>query len=115
MFLVPVLFALGFGTLVTALATVTDGLALVNLIFVFNTLAMFFNTGFVPAAAYPTWLQGVVQHQPMSTTINTMKGLSWDGPIRQPLLETLAWMVGMIVIFAYPAVKGYERAARTSI
>ncbi|RMI31923.1 ABC transporter permease [Nocardia stercoris] len=115
MILVPVLFALGFGTLVTAMATVTDGLALVNLIFVFNTLAMFFNTGFVPAAAYPKWLQGVVEHQPMSTTINTMKGLSWDGPIQRPLLETCAWMVGMVVIFAYPAIRGYERAARTSI
>ncbi|SLH13926.1 daunorubicin resistance ABC transporter inner membrane subunit C [Mycobacteroides abscessus subsp. abscessus] len=111
---IPVLFGVGFAVLVTALATLTEGVLLVSVIGIINTLLMFFNTGFVPVFAYPTWLQDVVANQPMSTAIDAMRGLSYGGPVAEPLLKTVTWTVGMIVVFAWPAVRGYRRAAETS-
>ncbi|MEU7765411.1 ABC transporter permease [Nocardia sp. NPDC049190] len=110
---IPVLFGVAFAVLVTALATVSEGVMLVNIIGIVNTLLMFFNSGFVPTFVYPSWLQGVVGNQPMSCAIDAMRGLSYGGPVAQPLLKTLAWTIGMIVVFAYPAVRGYRRAAET--
>ncbi|AYF77090.1 peptide ABC transporter permease [Nocardia yunnanensis] len=113
MMAIPILFAVGFAVMVTALATLTEGVMLVSIIGIVQTLLMFFNSGFVPVYAYPTWLQATVQNQPMSTAIDAMRGLSYDGPIATPLWKTVAWTVGMIVVFAYPAVRGYRRAAET--
>ncbi|TDP39691.1 ABC transporter permease [Nocardia ignorata] len=111
---VPILFGLGFAVMVTALATITEGVMLISLIGILNTLLMFFNTGFVPIIAYPTWLQTVVANQPMSCAIDAMKGLSYGGPVADPLLKTAMWTVGMIAVFAYPAIRGYKKAAETA-
>jgi len=110
---IPVLFGVGFAVLVTALATITEGVMLVSLIGIINTLLMFFNTGFVPVFAYPIWLQDVVANQPMSCAIDAVKGLSYGGTVAEPLLKTVAWVLGLIVLFAYPAIRGYQRAAET--
>lgn len=110
---IPVLFGVGFAVLVTTLATITEGVMLVSVIGIVNTLLMFFNTGFVPIIAYPVWLQDVVANQPMSCAIDAMKGLSYGGVVAEPLLKTVAWVVGLTVLFAYPAIRGYRRAAET--
>jgi len=114
MIALPVLFGIAFAVLVTALATISEGVLLVNTVGIFSTLLMFFNSGFVPVMAYPSWLQSTVANQPMSTAIDAMRGLCWDGAITAPLLKTLAWIAGAIVLFAYPAVRGYRRAAESS-
>lgn len=111
---IPVLFGMGFAVFVTALATLTEGVLLVNAVSIVTTLLMFFNSGFVPILAYPTWLQSAVANQPMSCAIEAMKGLSYGGPVAEPLLDTVLWVVGVIVVFGYPAVRGYRRAAETS-
>lgn len=110
---IPVLFGVAFAVLVTALATITEGVMLVNIIGIINTLLMFFNTGFAPAFAYPTWLQSTIKNQPMSCAIDAMRGLSYGGPVGEPLIKTVLWTIGLIVVFAYPAVRGYRRAAET--
>ncbi|WP_306360298.1 ABC transporter permease [Nocardia sp. CC227C] len=114
MVLIPVLFAVGFAVLVTSLATISEGVVLVQMVGIVSNLLMFFNTGFVPVGAYPTWLQPVVENQPMSCAIDAMRGLAWDGPVVVPLLKTLAWTIGMVVLFVYPAIRGYQRAAETA-
>jgi len=114
MIALPVLFGIAFAVLVTALATISEGVMLVNIIGIVNTLLMFFNSGFVPVMAYPGWLQSTVANQPMSTAIDAMRGLCWDGPVAVPLLKTLAWTLGAIVLFAYPAIRGYRRSAEKS-
>lgn len=113
MIAIPVLFGIGFAVLVTALATTSAGLTVVSIVGLVNTLLMFFNSGFVPVFAYPAWLQATVGNQPMSTAIDAMRGLAWDGPVAVPLAKTLAWTLGAIAVFGYPAVRGYRRAAET--
>ncbi|MFD7842526.1 ABC transporter permease [Nocardia sp. NPDC059764] len=109
---IPVLFGLAFATMVTAIAVFTAKATLVESVALLSSLLMFFSTGFVPLGAYPTWIQPVVQHQPMSVTVDTMRALAEGGPIAGPLLKTLMWSIGLIVVFAVPAAIGYRRASR---
>lgn len=111
--LLPVAFGIGFAVMVTALATFSGDTPLVEGVSILCTLLLFFNSGFVPVQAYPTWLQPVVAAQPMSCAIDAMRGLSLGGPVLEPTLKTLAWSLGMIAIFLYPAIRGYRHAAAT--
>ncbi|MFE7801206.1 ABC transporter permease [Nocardia sp. NPDC057440] len=109
---VPMLFGLAFATMVTAVAVFSAKAALVEAVSLGSSLLMFFCTGFVPLIAYPAWAQPIVKHQPMTYAIDAMRGLSLGGPVRTPLLATIAWSVGAIVVFAIPAALGYRRASR---
>ncbi len=108
---VPLLMGVGFATMVTALSVSGARLPLVELLSLVCSLLMFFNSGFVPTAAYPTWLQGFVENQPMSTAIDAMKGLSLGGPVAEPLIKTTLWALAMIALFTWPAIRGYRQAA----
>lgn len=108
---IPILFGLGFALMVTVLATLSTQIPLVEMVSIVCTLLMFFNSGFVPVMAYPTWLQPVVENQPMSCAIDTMRALALGGPLAEPLVKTLAWSFGMMAVFVVPAVVGYRRAA----
>ncbi|MDJ0392779.1 ABC transporter permease [Rhodococcus sp. G-MC3] len=112
--LLPIVFGLGFAVLVTFLATVAGDAPLVELVSILCTLLLFFNSGFVPVLAYPPWLQPVVAAQPMSCAVDAMKALALGGPTMTPILQTLAWSLGLVVIFLYPAIKGYKRASSSA-
>jgi ABC-2 type transport system permease protein len=109
----PVVFGVGFAVFVTALAANLDGILVANVIGIMVTLLMFFNSGFVPVQAYPAWLQGFVENQPMSCAIDAMKGLSLGGPVAEPLIKTIIWSGGLFIVFLVPAVRGYRKAAET--
>ncbi|MEV2219670.1 ABC transporter permease [Nocardia vinacea] len=113
LFAVPLLFGIAFATVVTAVAVFSAKAALVEAVSLGSSLMMFFSTGFVLLVAYPPWAQPIVRHQPMSYAIDAMKGLSVGGPVRDPLLATIAWCIGALVVFAIPAAVGYRRASRT--
>ncbi|WP_378732423.1 ABC transporter permease [Nocardia brasiliensis] len=113
LFGVPLLYGLGFATLVTAVAVFSAKAALVEAVSLGSSIMMFFSTGFVPLTAYPRWAQPIVAHQPMTYAIDAMRGLSLGGPVRAALLATVAWSVGAIVVFAVPAAVGYRRASRS--
>lgn len=109
--LLPILFGTGFAVMVTFLATVARDAPLVEVVSIGATLLMFFNSGFVPVAAYPPWLQPIVGAQPMSCAIDAMRGLSLGGPVLVPVLQTVAWTFGMVLVFLVPAIRGYRRAS----
>jgi ABC-2 type transport system permease protein len=109
--LVPVIFGIAFATLVTTAAFYSASTTLVEAIALVNTLAIFFCTGFVPLEQYPEWIQPVVEHQPMSYTIEAMRGLSLGGPIRGPMAATLLWAVGIVAVCLVPLMFGYRKAS----
>ncbi|WP_062992832.1 ABC transporter permease [Nocardia anaemiae] len=113
LFGVPLIFGIAFATVVTAVAVFSAKAALVEAVSLGSSLLMFFSSGFVPLIAYPKWAQPIVRHQPMSYAIDAMRGLSLGGPVRDPLLATIAWCIGALVIFAVPAALGYRRASRS--
>lgn len=109
--LVPAIFGLGVAIGIVAIATVVPRSTLEPFAVVF-LLMLFFNSGFAPIDEYPGWLQPVVEYQPMSTAIDTMRGLTEGGAVVTPLLLTCGWTALAIVGCGWFAIRGYAKAAR---
>ncbi|GAA3048744.1 hypothetical protein GCM10010528_29850 [Gordonia defluvii] len=110
--LVAVLFGVAFSLVVFALAVNTPPMSpILSVVSLLSTLLMFFNSGFTPIDQYPRAIQPIVQYQPMTPAINVMKHLASGGPVAADLLAVVAWSVGAVLVFALPAVRGYQRAA----
>jgi ABC-2 type transport system permease protein len=107
--LVPVMISVGVATVVIAVRA--DGRAMVTWLGAGCVVLLFFNTGVAPAELFPSWLQLAVRLQPMSPTIEAMRGLAEGGPVLWPLLQAAVWAVGLVAVFAPMAVRGYRAAA----
>ncbi|WP_059015360.1 ABC transporter permease [Mycobacterium sp. M26] len=108
--LVPVIVVIGFATVVVALAVRANGKNIVTGLSSVCFLLLFFNTGMVPLAVFPGWVQPIVQIQPMSPAIEAMRGLAQGGPILWPLVHTLGWTLTLVAVFGPLAVRGYRNA-----
>jgi daunorubicin resistance protein C len=108
---VALLYGAAYSTIVLTLAVSASNIPLVPIMSLTTSLLMFFNSGFSPIQAYPDALQPLVRNQPMTCAIETMRALATGGPVAESLTKTLAWAVGAIILFAYPAMRGYRRAA----
>jgi len=67
----------------------------------------------------PGWLQGFATHQPVSVTASAVRGLALGPHIAGVLsqtsttsyvLQTIAWGVGIVVLFGPLAVRRYRKA-----
>lgn len=72
---------------------------------------VFASSAFVPLSSQPGWLQVFSAHQPVTLTVNAVRALSLGGPTSGPLVQSLAWSVGIVAVFAPLAVARYRRAA----
>jgi ABC transporter DrrB family efflux protein len=70
---------------------------------------VFASSAFVPVDGMPGWLQAFANHQPVSLTVNAVRALTLGGPTATSLWEALAWIVGILVVFATLAVRLYRR------
>jgi len=75
-------------------------------------MLMFFSIGFVPLDQYPEWLQPIVEHQPVSYTIEAMRGLALEGPVAEPVLFSVLWSAGIFAVCAVPLAIGFRRASK---
>lgn len=57
------------------------------------------SNGFAPVEDFPGWLQGFVEHQPVTRTIDLLRVLVVGGPTVEPFLWWAGWMVGLAVLF----------------
>jgi ABC transporter DrrB family efflux protein len=73
-------------------------------------LLVFASSAFVPVTSMPGWLQVFAEHQPVSVTTSAVRALALGGPTASYALQSLAWMVGIIAIFAPLAVRKYRKA-----
>jgi oleandomycin transport system permease protein len=64
---------------------------------------------FAPASSMPGWLQAWVKVNPMTLASDAARGLLSGGPVASPALQSLAWVVGIIAVFAPLAVDRYRR------
>ncbi len=73
---------------------------------------VFASSAFVPLSAQPGWLQVFSAHQPVTITVDAIRALVLGhGPTLTPTLQSLAWSVGIIAVFAPLAVSRYRKAA----
>jgi ABC transporter DrrB family efflux protein len=70
---------------------------------------VFASSAFVPVDRMPGWLQAFANHQPVSLTVNAARALTLGGPTGTAVWEALAWIVGILVVFATLAVRLYRR------
>jgi oleandomycin transport system permease protein len=79
----------------------------------FGFLAMFplvFGSNLlVPSRTMPGWLQAFVNVNPMSYLTSAERGLMTGGPVADPVLRSLAWALGIVIVFAPLAVRAYRR------
>jgi ABC-2 type transport system permease protein len=108
---VPLVFGIAFWIFVTTLALYLVNTVLAEATGILVALMFFFCTGFVPLDQYPSWIQPVVEHQPMSYAIAVMQGLSRGGPVLAPFMGTLVWVAVTVATCAVPMVIGYRRAS----
>jgi ABC-2 type transport system permease protein len=109
--LVPTAFGVAFTAAVSTLALYAADTIMVEATELVWGALMFFSTGFVPLDQYPRWIQPAVQHQPMSYSIEAMRGLSLGGPVLAPVVGTLLWSAGIAAACAIPMAIGYRKAS----
>jgi ABC transporter DrrB family efflux protein len=75
----------------------------------------FVSSAFVPIQTMPGWLQAFANNQPVTYTINAMRALAIGPAAHQPLganlLKSLAWLIGIFVVFVPLSVRAYKRAS----
>lgn len=72
---------------------------------------VFASSAFAPVATMPGWLQAFARHQPVSVTIDAIRSLFLGGPVASSLLQSLAWCLGLLAVFAPLAALIYRRSA----
>jgi ABC transporter DrrB family efflux protein len=70
---------------------------------------VFASSVFVPVSTMPDWLQTFAEASPVTLTANTARTYALDGGVPGPLGETVAWIVGLLVIFIPLCVWRYRR------
>jgi ABC-2 type transport system permease protein len=71
---------------------------------------VFASSAFVPVASMPGWLQVFAKHQPVSVVVNAVRTLTLGGSAGSETLTALAWIVGIVAVFAPIAVARYRQA-----
>ena len=72
---------------------------------------VFASSAFVPVATMPGWLQAFADINPVTIAVNALRALTLGGPTVRPVLEALAWIAGILLVFVPLAVNRYRRAA----
>jgi oleandomycin transport system permease protein len=70
---------------------------------------VFTSSAFVPVESMPSWMQGWAENQPVSATVDAVRALVLGGPTVGPVLQSLAWSVALLVVFATLAGRAYRR------
>jgi ABC-2 type transport system permease protein len=106
-----------FATTVTSLGVVAGltlrGMDTIRAVVGNPVLLLFlFSSGFLPVDQYPGPVQPLVRANPISTAATAMYGMSHGGPVAVPLLQTLAWTVGVTACCLPVAIRRYRRLAQ---
>jgi ABC-2 type transport system permease protein/oleandomycin transport system permease protein len=72
---------------------------------------IFASSAFVPVQTMPGWLQAFSRNNPITHVINAIRALIQGGPVWHALWLSLAWIIGILLVFVPLAVSRYRRAA----
>ncbi|MEM6107856.1 ABC transporter permease [Mycobacterium sp. 050272] len=68
-------------------------------LFVPQLLLFMLSTGIAPEKTFPGWLRPLVRNQPVSQVAETLRGLGSGYLVMSNLLTSLAWCMGMVLVF----------------
>jgi ABC-2 type transport system permease protein len=72
---------------------------------------VFASSAFVPLQSMPGWLRVFSAHQPVTAVVDAVRALVLGGRTLEPVLTSLAWSLGILLVFAPLAVSRYRRTA----
>lgn len=67
------------------------------------------STGMAPVDSFPGWLHGFVRHQPVSQVTDALRGLAAGHVAVSSLMSSVAWCLGMLLVFGVIAVRMQRR------
>lgn len=70
---------------------------------------IFASPAFVPLKSMPGWLQAFAQHQPFGYVVVATRALMAGGPTARPVIDSVIWCLGLLVVLAPLAVWKYRR------
>lgn len=73
---------------------------------------LFVSSLFVPTQGLPSWLQPFVKVNPVTNVADALRALTLGGPTTVPVLASLAWTIGILMVFSTLAVRQYRRLER---
>jgi ABC-2 type transport system permease protein len=111
--LVPVLVVLVYTTVVITVAVHSRARTLLTWLGTASTGLVFSSTGVAPLEIFPTWLRPLIQFQPMSPMIDSMRALAEGESPLGPMLLGAVWIVVLGVVFVPLAIRGYRAAAES--
>lgn len=72
----------------------------------------FISSAFAPTGSMPGWLQAYADHSPMTTMVDSLRGLCDGTPVGGQIALTLAWSAGLTLLFGALAVRKYASQSR---
>ncbi len=79
--------------------------------FPFMAVLVFASNSFVPTSTMPGPLRAYADHQPVSDTVDAVRGLLAGTATAPTVLAAVAWSVAIVAVFAPLAVRRYRRSA----
>jgi ABC-2 type transport system permease protein len=80
-----------------------------QLLLVPQLLLVVLSTGMAPANSFPDWLHPFVRYQPVSQVTETLRGFTTGHVAVSNLATSLAWCLGLLVVFGAIAVRMQRR------
>jgi ABC-2 type transport system permease protein len=80
-----------------------------QLLLIPQLLLVLLSTGMAPASAFPDWLEPFVLYQPVSQVTETLRGFAVGNVLGGNLAASLAWCVGLLVVFGVIAMRMQRR------
>ena len=71
---------------------------------------VFASSAFVQVTSMPSWLQVWAKNQPVSVTVSAVRDLMLGLPAASDVLKSLAWLIGILVVFVPISVRLYRRS-----
>lgn len=71
---------------------------------------VFASSAFVPVSSMPGWLQPWANNQPVSVVVTASRALVLGGPTASHVWVSIAWIVGIVVLFAPVAIWRYHHS-----
>jgi ABC-2 type transport system permease protein/oleandomycin transport system permease protein len=72
---------------------------------------VFASSAFVPVSTMPGWLQAFANNQPVTQTASAIRACVLGGPTASYVWHSLAWSIGIVLVFAPLGAWRYRRAA----
>lgn len=108
--LIALLLCLAVALGVDALGASTGSVQVSQLLAAPQLLLLMLSTGIAPEKTFPGWLRPYVRNQPVSQVAETLRGLATGQVAVGNLAASLAWCVGMVLVFSAIALRLQRRA-----